>query len=74
MLSLIVINQMGKRSQALSSRQREPLSVYPSASVVRAPPHVRKSRVKEGITAFGGARGWALGRALSREKIGFAAG
>ena len=40
MLALIVINQMGIRSQALSSRQRAPPSVYPSASGVRAPPHV----------------------------------
>ena len=42
MLALIVINQMVKRSQALSSRQRAPPSVNTSASGVRAPPHVGK--------------------------------
>ena len=53
MLALIVINQMGKDSQALSSRQRAPPSVCPSASGVRAPLQVGKSRVKGGVAAFG---------------------
>ena len=53
MLSSIVINQMGKCSQVLFSRQRAPPSVYRSASGIRAPPHVGKSRVKESIAALG---------------------
>ena len=44
---------MSKLSQKLSSRQRAPPSVYPSASWVRAPPHVGKRRVKGGVAAFG---------------------
>ena len=53
MLALIVINQMGIRSQALSSRQRAPPSVYPSANGIKAPPHVGKSRVKWGVPVCG---------------------
>ena len=67
MLALIVINQMGKRSQALSSRQRAPPSVYPSASGVRAPPHVGKSRVKGCVAVFG-RRPWAGARQGRRQR------
>ena len=74
MFALIVINQMGKRSHALSSRQREPTSVYPSANGVRASPHVGKSRVKGAALYCGGVPGWTLGRGAIMEKIGFAAG
>ena len=61
MLALIVINRMGIRSQALSSRQRAPPSVYQSANGVRAQLQVGKSQVKGGIAALG-RRPWALGR------------
>ena len=53
MLAWIVINQIGIRSQALSSRQWASPSVYPSANGVRAPPHVGKGRVKGGVAVFG---------------------
>ena len=53
MLALIVINQMGIRSQALSSRQRAPPSVYPSANEIRVQPHVGKSRAKWSVAACG---------------------
>ena len=76
MLALIVINQMGIRSQTLSSRQRAPPSVYPSANGVRAPPHLGKNRVNGAPLRLRGAPGWvpASGRGAVREKIGFAAG
>ena len=69
---MIVTNQMGSRSQALSSRQRVPPSVYPSANNgARAPPHVR---VKWSVAAFG-RRPWvAQGRGAVGEKMGLAAG
>ena len=74
MLALIVIIKMGKGSQALSSRQREPTLVCVSASGVRVPPQVGKSLVKRASLRLGGAPGWVLGRGAVREKIGFTAG
>ena len=73
-MPLIVISQMDINSQALSSRQRSPPSVYPSANGVRAPPHERKSRVKGASLRLRGAPAWALGWGAVREKIGFATG
>ena len=67
MLAFIAINQMGTRSHALSSRQRVPPSVCPSANEVRAPLHVRKSRVKRGVTAFG-RRPWVGARPGRRQR------
>ena len=67
MLALIAINQMDKGIQALSSRQRAPPSVCPSASGVRAPPQVRKSRVKGGVGGFG-RRPWVGARQGRRQR------
>ena len=53
MLALIVINQKDIPSQALSSRQTAPSSVYQSDNGVRAPPQVGKSQVKGGVATFG---------------------
>ena len=62
-------------SQALSSRQRAPPSVYPSANWVRAPPHVGEKLTKR-VASMGleCALGWTLGTGAVRGKIGFAAG
>ena len=57
MLALIVINQMGIRSQALSSRQRAPPSLHPSANEIRVQPHVGKSRANGASLRLGGPLG-----------------
>ena len=67
MLTLIMINQMGKRIQALSSRQGVPSSVYSSANEVRAPPRARKSRVKGDVVALG-RRPWVGAREGRRQR------